>query len=321
MLRFITLLIITILTLNLNVHAERQYSIYDGKTTGKIDMKSMAKKSLDYDVIFFGEFHDDTLIHQLQKEYLEEVYKLNKKTAVSMEMFERDAQINIDEYISGKISEDTMMARSRPWPDYKIFYKPLVELAKSNNAPVVAANIPRKYAAIYADEGMIGIEKLPADERKFITKQLNIREDDYYKNFKKTMIDNLGLDTNKVLTYNQENTIFLYYGAQVVKDETMGEAIVNFMNEHKDYKIIHFNGDFHSNSYLGTVQKVMDRNSNLKIAIITPDYVDTTKTPVFDNSLKGKSDFVIELQNQPGRVGLLQVDRPEDHQYPGTACG
>lgn len=294
----ILLALIIILNLTMSVSAERKYNLFDGKKATPITLTDIVKKSLEFDLVFFGEFHDDSIIHKLQEEYLTACYKETKNIAVSMEMFERDGQKYLDEYLAGKIDEKAFLKDSRPWPEYEEFYKVLVELAKSNHAPVIAANIPRKYAGIYSNDGMNGIDKLPAVERAFVTRTMTIKEDDYMKNFFKVMIDNLGLDSNKKLNINQENTLYLYYGAQVIKDETMAESIVDFMTKNPKYKVIHFNGDFHSNGYLGTVQKVWDRNKNLKIAIITPDYVDEKAEPTFNKELLGKSDFVIMLQNK-----------------------
>jgi uncharacterized iron-regulated protein len=289
--------IILLAIVSTKVFAERQYAIYETATEKKITMKELADKSIKKDIIFFGEFHDDSIIHNLQKEYLQELYKLNSKIAVSLEMFERDVQPVIDNYLAGKITEDEMVKTSRPWPDYMKFYKPLVELAKTNKAPVIAANIPRKYAAVYSSDGWTGIEKLPPAERVFIAKKMQFKEDIYMKNFYNTMKANMGMDTNAPVSANLENTLALYYGAQVLKDETMGESIFEFINKNKGWKAVHFNGDFHSNSYLGTVQKVMDRDKSAKIAVIAPVYVESGAKPDFNSANKGEGDYIIVLEN------------------------
>jgi aminopeptidase N len=279
--------------------AERKFEIYNSKTGEKIDVKKMAELSQNYDVIFFGEFHDDSIIHTIQKDYLEAMLKANPKTAVSMEMFERDVQNIIDDFLSDKINEEEFLKKSRPWPEYKDSYKPLVELAKASKMPVIAANIPRKYASVYSVGGMSGINKLPADERKLVARELNIKVDEYLYNFYKVMKQNLGLDSNAVVSANQENTLYLYYGAQVLKDETMGESIYDFLIANKDMKVIHFNGDFHSNDYLGTVQKLTDRSKNTRVAVITPIYVDKGKDPDYEPNEMAHSDFQIVMEEKP----------------------
>ena len=295
----IFIILVSFILLSTIALAERQYAIYDSKTGEKLTISNLAEKSLEYDIIFFGEFHDDSLLHNIQKGLLASMYSEDDEIAVSMEMFERDVQKYIDDYLNNKRTEEDFLKNSRPWSDYNAFYKSLVELAKSNEAPVIAANIPRKYAAVYTREGWAGIQKLPPDDRIFVAKNLNIRDDLYQKEFYKTMMGNMGMDSNAVMSPNQENTLYLYYGAQSLKDETMAESIVGQWEKDDDYKIIHFNGDFHSNNYLGTVQKVRDRNKEVKIAVITPIYADSGKALEFDNSYKIRCDFLIVLDEKP----------------------
>jgi uncharacterized iron-regulated protein len=290
----LVLLTVALLTLIIaNNGFGRDFKLFDAKTGNQIDIKKMAENSSKFDVIFFGEFHDDSIIHGIQKAYLEEFIKLNPKTAVSLEMFERDAQPVIDKYLKDEINEEEFLKASRPWPDYKKFYRSLVEIAKENKLPVIAANIPRKYASMYASGGMTAINKLPKEERHLVTRDIKIENDEYLERFYKIMLQNMGLDTNMNLKPNQENTLYLYYGAQVIKDETMAESIYDFLDEDDDYKIIHFNGDFHSNNYMGTAKKLLDRDDDLEIAIITPDYVEKDKEISYDETYYGKTDFLL----------------------------
>lgn len=270
----------------------QDYVIYDTKSGKAISVEDMAKRTKDFDVIFFGEFHDDSLIHVIQYEFLKNVYKMDKNVDISLEMFERDVQKQLDSFRIGAIDEEAFLKNSRPWSDYKKFYKPLVDLAKENEASVIAANIPRKYAAMYVQGGMTKINDLPDEEKAFVAREMLLKEDDYASKFFKTMLNSESKFDS--LTPNQENTMFLYYGAQLIKDETMAESIVMHRNENPKRKIIHFNGDFHSNSYLGTVQKVAERNSKLKLGVITVKYFgDEDSAPKFDESMKKEGDFVI----------------------------
>lgn len=273
------------------LHAQ-EYVIYDTKSGKAVTVEDMVKRTSDFDVIFFGEFHDDSLIHVIQYEYLKNFYKLNKNVDISLEMFERDVQKQLDDFLKNVIDEEEFLKNSRPWGDYKKFYKPLVDLAKENESAVIAANIPRKYAAMYVQGGMTKINELPDEEKAFVAKEMLLKEDDYASKFFKTMLNSeTKFDS---LSPNQENTMFLYYGAQLIKDETMAESIVLHHEKYPKRKIIHFNGDFHSNSYLGTVQKVAERNNKLKLGVITVKYYgDDESAPKFDKSMRSEGDFVI----------------------------
>lgn len=268
-----------------------QYYIYNTKTNSQINIQQLSSELSPFNIIMFGEFHDDSTIHYIQYELFKQLFQNNKQLTLSMEMFETDIQPILNNYLSNKINKEEFLKNSRPWGDYKEFYEPMVEFAKSNNLNVIAANVPRKYAAMYITDGFSGIKKLPQTELNYITKSLTLDQDEYMDRFFENMLS----DKNKIkeLEPNEENTLYLYYGSQLVKDETMAQSIVESYNKNPENKIYHLNGDFHSKYHLGTTQKILDRNNKLKIAVITPLYYtksDEIKIP--DNASK-MGDFII----------------------------
>ena len=108
----------------------------------------LASKLQKYDVVFFGEYHDQSEIHQYELELLEAMYKAKgEKLALSMEMFEADNQSKLNNFLADTLSEENFLAASRPWPNYRTDYAPLVNFAKEKKMPVIAANVPRFLAA------------------------------------------------------------------------------------------------------------------------------------------------------------------------------
>lgn len=105
-------------------------------------------------VVYFGEYHDSQPAHDAELAVLQGLYaRHGSKLVLSMEMFERDVQGVLDDYLSGRISEEAFLAASRPWENYEQAYRPLVEFAKAHHLPVLAANIPRRMAAAVAKTG------------------------------------------------------------------------------------------------------------------------------------------------------------------------
>ncbi len=284
-----------------NVSAQ-DYKILDTKTGTEISIDELIKKISDSQIVFFGEFHDDSLIHYLQYEFFVKYHSSNNKTALSMEMFERDVQNTLDEYLGGAIDEDEFKKKSRPWPDYDKFYSPLVIFSKEHQLPVITRNVPRKYAGQDIRIGMTGLRLLPPDEQNYFTKDFIYKDDEYKSKFFETMIGNT--EELSKLSPNEENTIYLYYGSQCLKDETMAESIVDFIKNKPDFHIVHLNGDFHSNSYLGTVQKVRDRVSDIKLSVITPFYYNDTKDIKLNDSIRSTADFVIFVPEKKEKMNF-----------------
>ncbi len=102
---------------------------------------------------------------------------------VSLEMFERDVQPSLDAYLGGTISEEEFLKASRPWPRYATDYRPLVEFAKDRAWPVVAANVPRRYAADIAKTGIASLSALPTAERALSPADLQCPQDAYFDRF------------------------------------------------------------------------------------------------------------------------------------------
>src|SRR5690606_38339273 len=97
-----------------SVFGQDSYKVFDGNgTASNIDaIISAADKA---DVIFLGEEHDDATGHALEAEIfkrLVEKYDGKRKVILSLEMFVRDVQVVIDEYLNGLISEQHFLASS-----------------------------------------------------------------------------------------------------------------------------------------------------------------------------------------------------------------
>lgn len=69
----------------------------------EISSAQAVKIAGDYDVVFFDEYHDQSSIHQAELEFFTEFYRQNPKMILSMEMFERDVQPTVNDYLNGAI--------------------------------------------------------------------------------------------------------------------------------------------------------------------------------------------------------------------------
>jgi uncharacterized iron-regulated protein len=242
---------------------EEPYEIYtaNGDT---LSIHDMGKLITQYDVIIFGEYHDNQALHQLEEDFLKTSYQYNKKIAISLEMFEKDVQSIMDAYLKGEMEEQNFLIHSRPWNNYQEAYRPLIEFAKSNNLNVIAANIPRTIASQYAKTG--SLHEISPEMRGYIPQHHVITEGEYKKKFKQQM---LLLADNPNMKWKPDQ-IENFYKAQCLKDDAMAESIMEYKNTHADEVIIHYNGDFHSKYYLGVAEKIRLLHPDIKMAVITP---------------------------------------------------
>ena len=206
------------------------YRLFDIKGK-KSSYKALKKQVLKADIILFGEFHDNPISHWLELEIIKDLNK-NENLIIGAEMFESDNQQLINDYLSGALNFNTLDSLGRLWSNYKTDYSPIVEYAKKNNLPVVATNIPRKYASrVFKNGGFQALDNLSDLEKKFIA-PLPIDFDielSQYKNMLDMMGDHASPDIVK---------------AQAVKDATMAHFILQNYSEGE--KFLHINGSYHS---------------------------------------------------------------------------
>jgi len=76
------------------------YKIYNSKER-PVSYLKLLKNAKESDVILFGEFHDNPIIHWLQLELAMDLYSLDTNLVLGSEMMEVDDQLVIDEYLAG----------------------------------------------------------------------------------------------------------------------------------------------------------------------------------------------------------------------------
>src|SRR5687768_14416970 len=147
---------------------EKHYKIYNTKTRQLATPAQIAADCKEANVIFFGEEHNDSAGHFLEKEIFAELQQLyGDKLALSMEMFETDCQLVVNEWLAGHISDDRFVKESRAWSNYKD-YKPVVDIAKQNKLDVIAANPPRRYVNMVSRKGMKSLDSLPPASKRYL---------------------------------------------------------------------------------------------------------------------------------------------------------
>ena len=259
--------LILILTLLLTCFAAgaTDYRFLSAKTGKELPLAKLAAKLSKADIVFFGEYHDDAAIHAAQRELLTSLQAKDPRLALSFEMFERDVQPRLDAYLRGGIAEEAFLAEARPWGNYLTDYKPLVEFAKAKGLDCIAANVPRRLAGKVARSGLDGVNELSDADRVLAALKVHALPGRYRDNFLQTM-DELGNHGGMGDSALLENM----YAAQCLKDDTMAESLLQYRELHPKHTILHFNGDFHSRGFLGTVERVKLRDRKVKMAVISP---------------------------------------------------
>jgi uncharacterized iron-regulated protein len=247
------------------------YQLYSNGA--QVTLDAAVKELADADVVFFGEQHDDRNAHGLELALLEHLYAQNPHMMLSLEMFERDVQGVVDEYMDGYITETHFLQSSRPWPNYKEDYRPLVEFCKEHKLPVVAANAPRRYVNIVSRKGQAALLELPKTSRVYLAPlpySMTIPPE-YDRQL--TEIFGAAHDTaNSKPTPAPQPGMpdpALLKQAQGLWDATMADSIARAARANRGRQILQVNGAMHSDNMFGIAARLHALNPHLRIKIIT----------------------------------------------------
>lgn len=256
------------------------FKIFDGK--GKtVKYEKMLKEVINKDVLFFGELHNNPIAHWLQLEMTQDLFeKRDGKVLLGAEMFERDDQLLLDEYLSGMIPEKNFEGEARLWPNYQTDYKPLVQFAKSKQLPFIATNIPRRYANLVFREGIEKLNELEESAKGYVA-PLPIEIDLELPAYK-DMMSMMGSHSEGNVKFPQ---------AQAIKDATMAYSIVEYMKDGQQF--IHYNGSYHSDRYQGIIWYLNKYDSKLSVATVKT--VEQEDIDQLQEDMKGTADFIIVI--------------------------
>jgi len=284
---FVTALLMTISIFGQTNISEANYRIYDRQRNAS-SLEKIIESLSGVDVVFLGENHDDAAAHYLQNEIFRrafEKYGKDRPLALSLEMFERDVQIVVNEYLQNLISENHFLLSARSWGNYKTDYKPLVEFAKANRLEVIAANAPRRYVNMVSRNGRDALNQLSPEAKKWLAPlPYGEASDAYAKKFNALM----GQTSDSVTPVKHSPML----NAQALWDATMAFSISEYLKRAKNPLVVHLNGAFHTENRLGTPEHLLKYSPKAKFLVVTMRYEEN-----FTNFDKTKhadlGDFVI----------------------------
>ena len=269
------------------------FRVHDSPRARDVTFEAMIADLARADVIFIGEQHDDPATHALELAILDAVSRRRDRVVLALEMFERDVQPLLADYLAGRVPEADFLARARPWARYATDYRPLVELALRKGWPVVAANVPRRIASLVARTGLSGLDTILTSDRAFLASELRCQTSGrYYDRFVQTMSGHGG-PSDSTADAAKRATTDRFYAAQCVKDETMAESIAAALSQGgAGTLVVHVNGSFHSDFGLGAAERVKRRLPAARIAVVTalpvPDPTAADPVPV-----RGQGDYLV----------------------------
>lgn len=192
------------------------------------------------DVIYLGETHDRLADHQAQLDLIQQLYATHPMMEIAMEMFQRPYQDNLDQYLSGEISDTELREQTEydqrwgfPWS----YYLPILEFARTNQLPVIALNVPTEITRQVAQNGL---SELSEADRQWIPDPATLDlTNTAYREMLRQSYEQIHQGSSYSLSF--EN----FFLAQVLWDETMAMGIADVYRSHPDEPIVALVGQGH----------------------------------------------------------------------------
>ena len=288
---------------------------------GPSTVDAIVGAAITADVVFIGEEHDDPVAHYLEAELLKRLYEaygpndgsdLERRVVLSMEMFERDVQTVMNEYLEDLITERHFLKAARPWPAYRTDYRPLIEFAKVQGVPVVAANVPGRYVNRVARLGRSSLDQLfPSSKAWLPPIPYGEASPRYRKKFEtfweRTKEEGAahGPATNPTPKTTPPETANQSTGAppeksdgfehlmdaQSLWDAGMAWSLAEALQQYPGALAIHVNGKFHSEYGLGIPEHLQEYRPDLSVLTVT--ILSLPSFPAFDPAATGSGSFII----------------------------
>ncbi|SFB27169.1 ChaN family lipoprotein [Algoriphagus aquimarinus] len=230
----------------------------------KVDLQQVLKEAAKADAVFFGELHNNSVGHWLQLQVLKGLQAENSDLVVGSEIFEREDQLNLDQWFAGQITESNFEAEANLWKNYNTDYRPVLRYAKEKGLRFIATNVPRKYASLVSKAGLAGLDSLSPEAKRYFAK-LPMEVD----------MSMPGYVAMKDMMHGAPGNPDLMIQAQALKDATMAESLFEPLSKGK--KVYHINGSYHSKDGEGILWYLKKEFPAIKIFnihMVTQDQID-----------------------------------------------
>ncbi len=214
------------------------------------------------DVVVLGELHDSGPGHAAQLALTRALLERAGGGAIAMEQFERDVQDVVDDYVAGRIDRDGLAA-ARPWSNHDAHYHATLELARELDVRVLAANAPREHATRVGRGGADLLES-----SVFAPRWVELSDPEYRQRFD-AALGGGGGGGHGAGGGLDEATLQRFFAAQVLRDASMAETVVDHIARGGARPVVLWCGRFHSDYGLGTVSRIGTRRPDLAVVVVS----------------------------------------------------
>jgi uncharacterized iron-regulated protein len=187
--------------------------------------------------VLMGEVHGHPLGNAVQQEMFEDILTANPSAQLSMEFYERDEQVALDDYLMGITDREAFeKAADRTASNNPPAHERMIEAAKEASRPVIASNAPRRYVRLARTMGYDHLRALNENQRALFDIPDGTPQGAYRDRFMEAM-GGMG-------SHGDDEMIEGFLRSQSMWDATMAQSMVEQIG--RGTPIVHVVGYFHA---------------------------------------------------------------------------
>ena len=239
----------------------------DGSRGIAVDWDRVIEDSLNAEIVVIGEEHDDPSAHGFQQTLVRDLLALDGRTAIALEMLERDEQTAVDAWMDGDLPTEDFVAEtdSKDWggaDSWWSFYQPILDAARDAGSPIIAANAPREFVRQARIDGFEVLEALPPETRATFELPTTLEQGDYWIRFRDLMREMSKKDV-------PEEKVLPIFRSQMVWDATMASSAVRALDQPDIDRVILLVGRFHADFEGGTIREIRRLRPDVELLVIS----------------------------------------------------
>ena len=197
----------------------RAVTIRHGDGSGVADWNSVVADMASSRAVLIGEMHGHELGLAVAADLFEDILTENPRALLSMEFYERDEQIALDDYLGGVTDRDGFLkAANRTESNNPLGHERMVMAAKQASRPVIASNAPRRYTKLARTQGYETLRSLTPVQRSLFDIPLTLRtESAYHERFYDAM--------GGMAAHGGDEMMKGFFRSQALWDRTMATSI------------------------------------------------------------------------------------------------
>ena len=251
------------------IAATNDQLVYDLDQGRQLRLSQLMPDLLNRKIILVGEQHTDVSHHRAQLRVIQELAHSGAKVAIGLEMFRRDNQDALDQWIAGDISLPQFEKIyydnwNYPWPAYSAIF----EFARAKKLPMIGLNVPRDITRQVARSGFQSL----SEEQRGQLADVTCSIDEEYMQYIRSVYG----------AHAHGNMNFTFFcEAQMVWDTAMAVHALKYLREHPDATVVILTGVGHAQK--GAVPRQIQLRSKLPVAVILPEVPGSTDATTVDS--------------------------------------